>query len=157
MHEDKPKTDLYLKVVQIFLDRMLVKKIIPIDYENALNEVVLDMTNMFEDDENKADLKELKDEIAVLKSFQDKLSSLWFDIENRVCVVQNTDFEYRKSWNITLIEEEHTADLSNLSLFMPYLAKSISTDLPYNFGINLNFLESTEFRYESFKNAMIHV
>ena len=104
-----------------------------------------------------ADLKELKDEIAVLKSFQDKLSSLWFDIENRVCVVQNTDFEYRKSWNITLIEEEHTADLSNLSLFMPYLAKSISTDLPYNFGINLNFLESTEFRYESFKNAMIHV
>ena len=104
-----------------------------------------------------ADLKELKDEIPVLKSFQDKLSALWFDIENKVCIVQNTDFDYKKSWDITLIEEEHIADFSNLSLFMPYLSKSISTDLPYNFGINLNFLESTEFRYESFKNAMIHV
>ena len=103
------------------------------------------------------DLKTLKDEIPVLISFQDSLTALLFDIENKVCIVQNTDFDYKKSWDITLIEEEHTADLSNLSLFMPYLAKSISTDLPYNFGINLNFLESTEFRYESFKNAMIHV
>ncbi len=104
-----------------------------------------------------ADLKELKDEIAVLKSFQDKLSALWFDIENKVCIVQNTDFDYKKSWDITLTKEEHTADLSNLSLFMPYLSKSITIDFPYNFGINLNFLETTEFRYDTYSSAMIHI
>lgn len=99
------------------------------------------------------DLKELKDEIPVLKSFQDKLSALWFDIENKVCIVENTDFNYRKSWNITLIKEMHIADFSNLSLFMPYLAKNTN----YSFGLNLNFLESTEFRYDCYSRAMIHV
>ena len=63
MHEAKPKTDAYLKVLEIFLDRMLVKKIIPIDYKNALNEVVLDMTEMFADDENKAAFKAVIDNL----------------------------------------------------------------------------------------------
>ena len=53
--EQKTKTDpnMYVKVLEIFLDRMLVKKIIPIDYKNAINEVKFDMMSMFPDEENK--------------------------------------------------------------------------------------------------------
>ena len=49
----KPDPIIYVKVLEIFLDRMLVKKIIPIEYENAINEVKFDMMNMFPDEENK--------------------------------------------------------------------------------------------------------
>ena len=53
--EQKTKTDpnMYVKLLEIFLDRMLVKKIIPIDYKNAINEVKFDMMGMFPDEENK--------------------------------------------------------------------------------------------------------
>jgi hypothetical protein len=50
---NKPDPNSYVKVLEIFLDRMLVKKIIPIDYKNAINEVKFDMFNMFPDEENK--------------------------------------------------------------------------------------------------------
>ena len=50
---NKPDPNSYLKVLEIFLDRMLVKKIIPIDYKNAINEVKFDMMSMFPDEENK--------------------------------------------------------------------------------------------------------
>ena len=49
----KPDPIIYVKVLEIFLDRMTVKKIIPIDYKNALNEVKFDMVGMFDDEENK--------------------------------------------------------------------------------------------------------
>lgn len=49
----KPDPIIYVKVLEIFLDRMTVKKIIPIDYNNALNEVKFDMVGMFDDEENK--------------------------------------------------------------------------------------------------------
>ena len=49
----KPDPIIYVKVLEIFLDRMIVKKIIPIEYENAINEVKFDMMNMFPDEENK--------------------------------------------------------------------------------------------------------
>ena len=49
----KPDPSIYIKVLEIFLDRMTVKKIIPIDYNNALNEVKFDMVGMFDDEENK--------------------------------------------------------------------------------------------------------
>jgi len=43
----------YVRALEIFLDRMMVKKIIPIQYENAINEVLFDMDSMFEDEENR--------------------------------------------------------------------------------------------------------
>ena len=49
----KPDPSIYIKVLEIFLDRMTVKKIIPIEYKNAINEVKFDMMNMFPDEENK--------------------------------------------------------------------------------------------------------
>jgi len=49
----KPDPNIYVKVLGMFLDRMIVKKIIPIEYENAINEVKFDMMNMFPDEENK--------------------------------------------------------------------------------------------------------
>ena len=49
----KPDPIIYVKVLEIFLDRMTVKKIIPIEYKNAINEVKFDMMNMFPDEENK--------------------------------------------------------------------------------------------------------
>jgi hypothetical protein len=49
----KPDPIIYVKVLEIFLDRMTVKKIIPIDYKNALNEVKFEMVGMFDDEENK--------------------------------------------------------------------------------------------------------
>jgi len=49
----KPDPSIYVKVLDIFLDRMVVKKIIPIEYKNAINEVKFDMMNMFPDEENK--------------------------------------------------------------------------------------------------------
>jgi hypothetical protein len=51
--ENKVDPSSYLKVVELFLDRMLVKKIIPIPYENAINEVKFDMYELFPDEENK--------------------------------------------------------------------------------------------------------
>lgn len=49
----KPDPNIYVKVLEIFLDRMLVKKIIPIEYKNAINEVKFDMMSMFPDEENR--------------------------------------------------------------------------------------------------------
>jgi len=49
----KPDPSIYIKVLEIFLDRMTVKKIIPIEYKNAINEVKFDMVGMFDDEENK--------------------------------------------------------------------------------------------------------
>lgn len=51
--KDKLNPAAYVKVLEIFLDRMMVKKIIPIPYKNALNEVLFDMDTMFEDEENR--------------------------------------------------------------------------------------------------------
>jgi hypothetical protein len=49
----KPDPNIYVKVLEIFLDRMLVKKIIPIEYKNAINEVKFDMMSMFPDEDNR--------------------------------------------------------------------------------------------------------
>lgn len=49
----KPDPRIYVEVLGMFLDRLIVKKIIPIDYKNAINEVKFDMMNMFDDEENK--------------------------------------------------------------------------------------------------------
>lgn len=44
---EKPSPSLFLNVMNIYLDRMHVKKIIPIEYKNAKNEVYFDMLNLF--------------------------------------------------------------------------------------------------------------
>ena len=49
----KPDPRIYVEVLGMFLDRLIVKKIIPIEYKNAINEVKFDMMNMFPDEENK--------------------------------------------------------------------------------------------------------
>lgn len=49
----KPDPRVYVKVLEMFLVRMLVKKIIPIEYKNAINEVKFDMMSMFSDEEDK--------------------------------------------------------------------------------------------------------
>lgn len=49
----KPDPRIYVEVLGMFLDRLIVKKIIPIEYKNAINEVKFDMMNMFDDEENK--------------------------------------------------------------------------------------------------------
>ena len=61
----KPDPNIYVKVLEIFLDRMLVKKIIHIEYENAINEVKFDMMNMFPDEENKQAFK------LIIKNFEE--------------------------------------------------------------------------------------
>ena len=43
----------YVKVLDIFLDRLTVKRIIPIPFGNAVNEVLYDMDTMFDDEENR--------------------------------------------------------------------------------------------------------
>jgi hypothetical protein len=61
----KPDPIIYVKVLEIFLDRMTVKKIIPIEYENAINEVKFDMVGMFDDEENKKAFE------SVIKNFEE--------------------------------------------------------------------------------------
>lgn len=63
--EKKPDPNSYIKVLEIFLDRMAVKKIIPIDYQNAINEVKFDMVGMFDDEENKKAFE------SVIKNFEE--------------------------------------------------------------------------------------
>ena len=42
---EKPNPSLFLNVMRVYLDKMIVKKIIPIEYKNAKNEVYYDMLN----------------------------------------------------------------------------------------------------------------
>ncbi len=49
----------YVKVLEIFLDRLLVKKIIPIRFEDAVNQVLFDMDTMFEDEDNRKAFREV--------------------------------------------------------------------------------------------------
>lgn len=49
----KPDPRIYVEVLGMFLDRLIVKKIIPIEYKNAINEVKFDMMSMFSDEEDK--------------------------------------------------------------------------------------------------------
>jgi hypothetical protein len=53
--EQKEKTNptAYVKALVIFLDRLLVKKIIPIPFEDAVQQVLFDMDSMFEDEDNR--------------------------------------------------------------------------------------------------------
>lgn len=53
MEEKKIDPAVYLKALEIFLDRLLVKKIIPIPYGDAVDQVILDMESMFPDEENR--------------------------------------------------------------------------------------------------------
>ena len=55
MEETKGKINptAYIKAIEIFLDRLSVKKIIPIPYKDAVNQVLFDMDSMFDDDENR--------------------------------------------------------------------------------------------------------
>ena len=52
-NQEKINTTAYVKVLDIFLDRLTVKRIIPIPYKNAVNEVLYDMDSMFDDEENR--------------------------------------------------------------------------------------------------------
>ena len=47
--------------MKVYLDRMLVKKIIPIDYKNAKNQVYLDMLDLFAEDDQAIFKKALAD------------------------------------------------------------------------------------------------
>lgn len=51
--KEKIRPDAYIKALEIFMDRLVVKKIIPIPYGDAVNQVLFDMDSMFEDDENR--------------------------------------------------------------------------------------------------------
>ena len=51
--QEKIDPTAYVKVLDIFLDRLTVKRIIPIPFGNAVNEVLFDMDTMFEDEENR--------------------------------------------------------------------------------------------------------
>lgn len=58
---EKPSPSLFLEAMKVYLDRMLVKKIIPIEYKNAKNEVYLDMLDLFAEDEQAIFKKALAD------------------------------------------------------------------------------------------------
>ena len=61
----KPDPRIYVEVLGMFLDRLIVKKIIPIEYKNAINEVKFDMMSMFDDEENKQVFE------SVIKNFEE--------------------------------------------------------------------------------------
>jgi hypothetical protein len=52
-NQEKINPTAYVKVLDIFLDRLTVKRIIPIPYKNAVNEVLYDMDSMFDDEDNR--------------------------------------------------------------------------------------------------------
>ena len=58
---EKPSPSLFLNVMEVYLDRMLVKKIIPIEYKNAKNEVYFDMLNLFAEEDQHIFKKALTD------------------------------------------------------------------------------------------------
>jgi hypothetical protein len=58
---EKPNPSLFLDVMKVYLDRMFIKKIIPIDYNNAKNEVYFDMLNLFAEEDQHIFKKALDD------------------------------------------------------------------------------------------------
>ena len=58
---EKPSPSLFLNVMKVYLDRMLVKKIIPIEYKFAKNEVYFDMLNLFAEEDQQIFKKALTD------------------------------------------------------------------------------------------------
>ena len=58
---EKPNPSLFLNVMSVYLDRMLVKKIIPIDYKNAKNEVYYDMVGIIPEEQQDVFKKALAD------------------------------------------------------------------------------------------------
>ena len=58
---EKPSPSLFLEAMKVYLDRMLVKKIIHIDYKNAKNQVYLDMLDLFAEDDQAIFKKALAD------------------------------------------------------------------------------------------------
>jgi len=50
---EKTNPTAYIKALEIFLDRLLVKKMIPIPFEDAVQQVLFDMDSMFEDEDNR--------------------------------------------------------------------------------------------------------
>jgi hypothetical protein len=50
--KEKPNPSLFLNVMKVYLDKLLVKKIIPIPYNNAKNEVYFDMLTLISEDEH---------------------------------------------------------------------------------------------------------
>ena len=58
---DKPNPSMFLNVMGIYLDRLLVKKIIPIEYKNAKNEVYYYKVSMVEEEQQDVFKKALED------------------------------------------------------------------------------------------------
>jgi len=58
---EKPNPSLFLNVMSVYLDRMLVKKIIPIEYKNAKNEVYYDMLELIPKEQQDVFKKALAD------------------------------------------------------------------------------------------------
>lgn len=58
---EKPNPSLFLNVMRVYLDRMIVKKIIPIEYKNAKNEVYYDMLDLISVDQQDVFKKALAD------------------------------------------------------------------------------------------------
>jgi hypothetical protein len=58
---EKPNPSLFLNVMSVYLDRMLVKKLIPIEYKNAKNEVYYDMLELIPEEQQGVFKKALAD------------------------------------------------------------------------------------------------
>ena len=58
---EKTNPSLFLNVMSVYLDRMLVKKIIPIEYKNAKNEVYYDMIGLIPEEQQDVFKKALAD------------------------------------------------------------------------------------------------
>jgi len=58
---ENPNPSLFLNVMSVYLDRMLVKKIIPIEYKNAKNEVYYDMLELIPKEQQDVFKKALED------------------------------------------------------------------------------------------------
>jgi hypothetical protein len=58
---EKPNPSLFLNVMRVYLDKMIVKKIIPIEYKNAKNEVYYDMLDLISVDQQEVFKKALTD------------------------------------------------------------------------------------------------
>jgi hypothetical protein len=58
---DKPNPSLFLEVMKVYLDRMRVKKLIPIEYKNAKNEVYYDMVELIPEEQQDVFKKALAD------------------------------------------------------------------------------------------------
>lgn len=71
METNKINPIAYIKAIEIFTDRLQVKKIIPIPFEDAVAQVLFDMNSMFDDAENREAFRMVIDNFRAMTYLED--------------------------------------------------------------------------------------